>query len=138
MFINDYNLYKIGHSSADTTALSRDGKGNYSYGSSYGWDQVLKGENAIPKLNINVSWSPDSKKLLTQIIDTRDAERMYMLDWSIDSLYRPQLLSYFRGSPGDTTIVHYIPILYDIETGKQTWVELGPFRILWTIWRDTA
>ena len=25
---------------------------------------------------------------------------MYLLDWSVDTLYRSRLLSYFRGSPG--------------------------------------
>src|SRR5699024_2574943 len=114
VLIKGYNLYLIDQTKRDTIALSTDGRKDYIYGSSYGWGQVMEGENAIPEPNLNVSWSPDGKKLLTQIMDTRNAERMYLLDESIDSLYRPQLLSYFRGSPGDTTVVHYIPVIYDI------------------------
>jgi dipeptidyl aminopeptidase/acylaminoacyl peptidase len=44
---------------------------------------------------------------------------MYLLDWSIDSLYKPKLLSYYRASPGDTTIVRLIPVFYEVETGRE-------------------
>ena len=41
---------------------------------------------------------------------------MYLLDYSIDSLYKPKLLSYYRGSPGDTTMVHITPVFYNVQT----------------------
>jgi dipeptidyl-peptidase 4 len=44
---------------------------------------------------------------------------MYLLNWGIDSLYRPKLLSYYRGSPGDTNMVYLIPVLFDIENSRE-------------------
>ena len=49
---------------------------------------------------------------------------MYMLDWSVDTLYRPRLLSYYRGSPGDTTMVHLIPAFYNVDSKKQLLLDL--------------
>lgn len=45
---------------------------------------------------------------------------MYLLDWSVDTLYRARLLSYYRGSPGDTDMVYMSPVIFNIETGEQT------------------
>jgi dipeptidyl-peptidase-4 len=44
---------------------------------------------------------------------------MYLLDWSVDTLYRARLLSYYRGSPGDTDMVYMIPVIFNIETGEE-------------------
>ena len=34
-------------------------------------------------------------------------------------LYRARLLSYYRGSPGDTDMVYMIPVFFNIETGEE-------------------
>lgn len=127
VFIEDYNLMLLDKNTGRTRALTRGGKADYIYGSSYGWDQLMIGESTPPEPNLHVRWSPDGKQLFTQIMDTRKAEKMYLLDWSIDSLYRPRLLSYFRGSPGDTTVVHYIPVIYEVATGRETRLKMKPF-----------
>jgi len=44
---------------------------------------------------------------------------MYLLDWSIDTLYRARLLSYYRGSHGDTDMVYMTPVFFNIETGEE-------------------
>lgn len=126
LYSADNDLY-IKDTQADVSfALSEDGSDSYMYGSAYGWGQTMKGEGTAPSHRLNASWSPNSKKILTQISDTRDAEKMYLLDWSIDSLYRPELLSYYRPSPGDTTFVKLIPVIYDLEAKEMTKIDLDP------------
>jgi len=44
---------------------------------------------------------------------------MYLLDWSVDTLYRARLLSYYHGSPGDTNMVYMTPVFFNIETGEE-------------------
>lgn len=126
VYLKDYNLYLKDKENNEVHALSTAGDSLFIYGSNYGWEQLMEGENTNPEPNLNLSWSPDSKKIFTQIMDAGNAEKMYLLDWSIDSLYRPKLLSYFRGSPGDTTVIHYIPVLYDLESRKEIPVDLDP------------
>jgi len=114
-YTKDYNLYIKNIESGQETQLSEDGSEHYQYASYYGWFDLMEGEGGERPKRFFVDWSPDSKYLITSICDTRNAEKMYMLDWSVDTLYKPRLLSYFRGSPGDTTMVHYVPFIFNIK-----------------------
>jgi dipeptidyl-peptidase 4 len=107
--------------------LSTDGRHKYEYASTYGWSDLMEGEGGSRPENLFVNWSPDSRKLLTCITDLRTAEKMYLLDFSIDSLFRPKLLSYYRASPGDTTLIWYRPVIFDLDKGTETPIDIEPF-----------
>lgn len=124
--INQSNLYLKDVQSGTEIRLSDDGSPTYIYGSYYEWSQIMEGEGTPPEPNLTVQWAPGNQKFLTQIMDARDANKMYLLNWSVDTLYRPVLLSYYRGSPGDTNIVKYLPVIFDIKTGRMVKIELPP------------
>lgn len=117
-FSKNYNLFVKNLETGEETQLSYDGKKDFEYASYWGWSDMIYGENGERPAHFSVTWSPDSKKIFTQIVDLRIAEKMYLLDFSKDEKFRPELLSYYRGSPGDTTVVMYIPVIFDLE--KQT------------------
>jgi dipeptidyl-peptidase-4 len=117
-YVRNYNLYVKNLANGVETQLSFDGKKDFEYASYYGWSDLIYGEGGERPANFSVTWSPDSKKIFTQIVDLRLAEKMYLLDYSKDEKFRPELLSYYRGSPGDSTVVMYIPVLFDLQ--KQT------------------
>lgn len=123
-YSKDHNLFIRSTESEEEHQLSVDGSENYEYASNYGWFDLIEGEHGERPRHFWVSWSPDSKWLTTNIVDLRYAEKMYLLDWSIDSIYRPKLLSYYRGSPGDSTMVHLKPVFYNIGTKKEVKTEL--------------
>jgi dipeptidyl aminopeptidase/acylaminoacyl peptidase len=123
-FEKDYNLYVKETKGNDIFQLSTNGEKGYEYASYYGWYDKMEDENGERPKRFYVSWSPDSKFLTTTIVDYKNAEKMYLLDFSIDSLYKPKLLSYYRGSPGDSNMVHYIPVFYSIETKKEIKTDL--------------
>ncbi len=125
-FSRDYNLFIRSTETGKEIQLSKDGKRHYEYASYYGWGDIMVGENGKRPDRFTASWSPDSKKILSSIVDTRKADKMYMLDWSVDSLFRPRLLGYYRGSPGDSTMVYIQTVLFDIEKQKQIAVGLPP------------
>ena len=118
-YVKDYNLFVKSTKTNREYQLSFDGKKGYEYASWYGWYDKMKGENGERPKNFYVSWSKDSKWIFTDIVDTRNAEKMYLLDWSKDDLYKPELLSYYRGSPGDTTMVKIKPVFFNVKTKKQ-------------------
>jgi dipeptidyl-peptidase-4 len=118
-YTKDYNLFIKSTANEEVKQLSHTGEKNYEYASYHGWGDLMEGEGGERPENFSVSWSPDSKWIYTNICDLRSANKMYLLDWSIDTLYRPKLLSYYRGSPGDTTMVHMIPVLFDVQEGKE-------------------
>ncbi len=125
-FTRDHNLYIKSTKSGNVIQLSYDGNQNYDYANYYGWGDVIRGEDGTRKDNFWVDWSPDSKKMYTTITDFRTARKMYLLDWSIDSLYRPDLLYYYRASPGDTNLVYQVPVIFDIESGRMIKIDMEP------------
>lgn len=118
-YAEDYNLFIKSTTTEQKYQLSFDGRKNYEYGSLYGWYEKMEGENGNRPEHFNVNWSKDSKWISTNVVDLQHAEKMYLLDYSIDSLFRPKLLSYYRGSPGDTTMVHVKPVFFNVESKSE-------------------
>lgn len=118
-FAKEYNLFIKSSGNNETKQLSEKGEKGYEYATYYGWDDIIEGENGNRPERFAIEWSPDSKWIYADIVDLRTAEKMYLLDFSIDSLYRPKLLSYYRGSPGDTTMVYVEPVFFNVESGKE-------------------
>jgi len=118
-YADNYNLYIKSVPTGEVKQLSSAGFKNFEYASWYGWGDLMEGENGERSKGFNVNWSPDSKWIQTFICDLRKGQKMYLLDWSVDSLYRARLLSYYRGSPGDTDMVSMTPVLFNTETGEE-------------------
>lgn len=118
-FAKEYNLFIKSSGNNETKQLSEKGEKGYEYATYYAWDDIIEGENGNRPERFAIEWSPDSKWIYADIVDLRTAEKMYLLDFSIDSLYRPKLLSYYRGSPGDTTMVYVEPVFFNVESGKE-------------------
>ena len=129
-FSKDYNIYIKSTETNEIFQLSSDGKRNFEYGTYYGWYDIIEDENGDRPKRFSVSWSPDSKWIETKLVDLQNAEKMYLLDWSKDSLYKPKLLSYYRGSPGDTALVKETPVFYDVTTKKEVKTGLQKFTSL--------
>jgi len=118
-YTDQYNLYVKSKKDGSVKRLSKNGTRHYEYGTYYGWSDIIEGEDGERPRRFRVYWSPDSKWIQTYITDLRNAKKMYLLDWSQDTLYKPKLLSYYRGSPGDTDMVKMIPVFYNIGTGEE-------------------
>lgn len=123
-YAEDYNLFIKSTDDKIVRQLSTQGTKGYEYATWYGWGDIMEGENGERPNNFRVEWSQDSKWIYANICDLRSAQKMYLLDWSIDTLYRPRLLSYYRGSPGDTTMVYMEPVFFNIESGQEIKVDL--------------
>ena len=122
-FSKEYNLYVRSVESGEEFQLTSDGEKDYQYANWYGWFDKMEGENGDRPYSFYASWSPDSKWLRTYQWDMRKAEKMYLLDWSKDDLFKPRLLSYYRGSPGDTNMVMMRPVIFNIDNQKE--LDLG-------------
>jgi dipeptidyl-peptidase-4 len=118
-YSENYNLFIKSTENNQEYQLSFDGKKDYEYATYYGWFDIMEGENAERPKHFSANWSKDSQWITANIIDFRNAEKMYLLDHSIDSLYKSKLLSYYRGSPGDTTMVHVTPAFFNVESKKE-------------------
>ncbi|MFT3932260.1 MAG: prolyl oligopeptidase family serine peptidase [Chitinophagaceae bacterium] len=118
-YSKDFNLFIKSTSTGEVKQLSHDGFKNYEYASYYGWGEIIEGENGERPKHFSIRWSPDSKYIGCYICDLRKGQKMYLLDWSIDTFYKPKLLSYYRGSPGDTDMVYMTPVFFNTTTGEE-------------------
>jgi len=118
-YTNNYNLFIKSTKTGTVKQLSTAGFKDFEYASYYGWGDIMYGEGVNRPPRFGVNWSPDSKWIQTFVCDLRSGNKMYLLDWSIDSNYRAKLLSYFRASPGDTNMVYMIPVFFNVETGEE-------------------
>ncbi|SFB56964.1 S9 family peptidase [Algoriphagus aquimarinus] len=118
-YVRNFNLYVESLETGEEIQLSYDGKKDYEYASFWGWSDMVLGENGVRPEHLSINWSPDSKKIQTQIVDLRLAEKMLLLDNSQDDKFRPQLMGYYRASPGDTSVVMYTPVLFELESKKE-------------------
>ncbi|MEN2283664.1 DPP IV N-terminal domain-containing protein [Algoriphagus sp. SE2] len=119
-YTRNFNLFVENLETGEEIQLSFDGKKDYEYASFWGWSDMIHGENGERPFHFTVNWSPDSKRIQTQIVDLRLAEKMLLLDNSQDDKFRPQLMGYYRASPGDTTVVMYTPVIFDLEEKSET------------------
>lgn len=124
-YTKDYNLY-VKDSSGNEKQLSTDGKKGYEYATWYGWGDIMEGENDDRPKRFFANWSPDEEWVYAELLDFSKAQKMYLLDWSTDTLYRPRLLGYYRGSPGDTTMVYQEPTFFHATSGKRVTTGLPP------------
>jgi len=115
----DYNLFIRSTSDSTVRQLSKTGIKGYEYASWYGWYDIMEGENGERPEHFRVDWSEDGQWIWTSKCDLRTAQKMYLLDWSVDTLYRPRLLSYYRGSPGDTGMIYMEPVFFHVSSGKE-------------------
>ena len=123
-YAKDHNLLIKSANGDVVKQLSKSGEKGYEYASYYGWYDIMEGENGERPEYFRMEWSADSKWIYTNIIDLRSAQKMHLLDWSIDSLYRPKVLSYYRGSPGDTSMVYVEPVFFNVDSGREIKVDL--------------
>lgn len=114
-----YNLFVRSAKTGETKQLSTRGRKDYEYASYYGWSDIIEGEQGERPKRFAANWSPDSKWIQTSICDLRYGQKMYLLDWSVDTLHRARLLSYYRGSPGDTSVVHLEGVVFNALTGEE-------------------
>lgn len=115
----DYNLFIRSSDSTKIKQLSAQGEKGFEYASWYGWFDLMQGENGERPNHFTVDWSENSEWIYSSICDLRSANKMYLLDWSQDTLYRPNLISYYRGSPGDTGMVYQYPTFFNVNSGKE-------------------
>ncbi len=123
-FTKDHNLYIKSMETNEVRQLSTSGVEGYEYATWYGWGETIEGEHGDRPAHFGVDWSENSAWISANIWDFRTARKMHLLDWSVDTLYRPKLLSYYRGSPGDTTMIYVEPVFFNVNSGKEIRLKL--------------
>ncbi len=118
-YVKEHNLYLRDVSTGTVLQLTHDGVA--------GWDYATP----LPSLRVMVDqrtedveqaaavfWSPDSSKLVTYRLDSRNAGRFTSLQFVPPDQLRPRAFTYVYPLPGEV-LAKAVPIIFDIQSGNR-------------------
>jgi len=118
-YVKEYNLYLRDVSTGTVLQLTHDGVAAWDYATPLPSLRVMvdQGTEAV-KQPAAVFWSPDSSKLLTYRIDSRNSGRFTSLQFVPPDQLRPRAFTYVYPLPGEV-LAKAEPIIFDIQSGKR-------------------
>jgi dipeptidyl-peptidase 4 len=128
-YVKDHNLYLNDVSTGAVAQLTRDGVP--------GWDYATP----LPSLRLMVDqgtedvrqpaavfWSPDSTKLITYRIDSRNSGRFTSIQFVPPDQLRPRAFTYVYPLPGEV-LAKAEPIIFDIQSSKRIDVQTAALEL---------
>jgi dipeptidyl-peptidase 4 len=122
-YVEDHNLYVRNVSTGAVSKLTEDGIRSWDYATPLPSLRLLveQGTEDV-RQPAAVFWSPDSSKLITYRIDSRNAGRFTSLQFVPPDQLRPKAFSYVYPLPGEV-LAKAEPILFHIQSGKRVSVK---------------
>ncbi len=127
-YVKKHNLFIQDLRTKREIQLSWDGEEKYEYANSYSWYNLIDVDKpAEAKSELNIKWSPDSKKIATIRIDYRKAKHLFLLQNVPDEGMRAKPWSYERPLPGETDLAMVEFVLFDVNSRKQSRIDIEPY-----------
>jgi len=128
-FVDHYNLFVRNLFTGAVAQLTHDGEKSWDYATPLpSSDLMIRQGTEDVKERAAVFWSPDSTKLITYRIDSRNAGRFTTLQFVPPDQLRPKAYTYVYPLPGEIVSVA-APIVFDLLSGKRTDVQTDPIEI---------
>ena len=117
--VKEHNLYLRDVSTGTLLQLTNDGVPGWDYATPLPSLRVMvdQGTEEV-KQAAAVFWSPDSSKLVTYRIDSRNSGRFTSLQFVPPDQLRPRAFTYVYPLPGEV-LAKAEPIIFDIQSGKR-------------------
>jgi dipeptidyl-peptidase 4 len=118
-FVKDFNLFVRYAPTGEVVQLTRDGEPGWDYATEIPSlrPMVAQGTQNV-KQHAEVTWSPDSSKLVTYHMDTRSAGRFTNLQFVPPDQIRPKAFTVVYPLPGEV-LPRAQPVIFDIQKGKR-------------------
>ncbi len=128
-YVKDHNLYMRNVSTGQAQPLTQDGVSGWDYATPLPSLRVLVEQGTEnPRQAPAVFWSPDSSKLISYRIDSRNAGRFTSLQFVPPDQLRPRPFTYVYPLPGEV-LPTAVPIVFDVQTGSRTDVKTLPLEL---------
>ena len=128
-FLKGPNLWVRDAETKEAFALTTDGETDYDYAAARSWYWMECASDPEPgkdERTIDVTWSPDSKKLVTVRTDRRGVGKLWLYQACPDSGYRAKVWSYERSLPGETNTPKVDYWVFDVASRSGVKVDLEP------------
>jgi dipeptidyl-peptidase 4 len=128
-FVKDHNLYLRDVSTGTVVQLTNDGAPSWDYATPLPSLRLMvdQGTEDVQQ-PAAVFWSPDSSKLITYRIDSKNSGRFTSLQFVPPDQLRPRAFTYVYPLPGEV-LAKAEPIVFDIESGKRIDVKTTPLEL---------
>ena len=128
-FVEHYNLYLRNLATGTVAQLTTDGEKSWDYATPLPSSDLLVREGTEnARQPVELFWSPDSSKLITYRIDSRNAGRFTTLQFVPPDQLRPKAFTYVYPLPGEVMPTAQ-PILFDVQTLHRTDIQTAPLEI---------
>ena len=128
-YVKEYNLYLRYVSTSETIQLTRDGEAGWSYATPLPSLRIMVSQGTENvKQRAAVFWAPDSSKLVTYRIDSRNAGHFTSLQFVPPDQLRPKAYTYVYPLPGEV-LAKAEPIIFDVQSGKRTNIKTAPIEL---------
>jgi dipeptidyl aminopeptidase/acylaminoacyl peptidase len=118
-FVRDHNLYLRDTSTGTELQLTHDGVASWDYATPLPSLRVMTDQGTEDvKQPAAVFWSPDSSKLITYRLDSRNSGRFTSVQFVPPDQLRPRAYTYVYPLPGEV-LAKADPIIFDIQSGKR-------------------
>lgn len=129
-----HDLWILSVATGEARALTSDGMPEYSYASppdclSFG--AILR-KVGVPHMPPLVSWSPDSRYVLTHRIDQRQLGLAHLIEAAPAGGGRPKLHSYRYAFPGDDAVATGELVAFEAESGRAVTAKTPPI-LMWIL-----
>lgn len=112
----NFNLVAIDTKSGREVALTTDGTQDQPYGRNIPMlPTILKEGTETPDMPVSVRWSPDSKRILTWRLDTRDVKRMSVTQHNPPGSLYPRSFNYIYPLAGAEKLPQAKRYIIDVE-----------------------
>jgi dipeptidyl-peptidase-4 len=128
-FVKEHNLYLRNVSLGQVVQLTSDGVASWDYATelpSLGAMREQGTENL--KQHAAVFWAPDSSKLVTYRLDSRNSGRFTSVQFVPPEQLRPKAFTYVYPLPGETLATAQ-PIIFDVPSGRRTEAKCPPIEL---------
>lgn len=131
-YVKDHNLFVRDTSTGQVVQLTRDGIPGWDYATplpdlrALVTQDILHGEDAQERPEI--FWSPDSSRLVTFRIDSRNSGRFTSLQFVPSDQLRPKAYDYVYPLPGEALPSAQV-MIFDVLSGKRIDVKTEPLKI---------
>ncbi|MGH9354209.1 MAG: DPP IV N-terminal domain-containing protein [Terriglobia bacterium] len=128
-YVEHYNLYVRDVSTGEAVQLTSDGQKSWDYATPLPDSRLLveQGTEDVRE-RPGVFWSPDSSKLITYRIDSRNAGRYTTIQFVPPRQLRPKVYTYVYPLPGEV-LSKAEPIIFDLQSGKRIEVKTAALEL---------
>lgn len=129
-FVRDCNLFVRSTETGQEIQLTRDGERDYDYATPLPMaGTLINHDGPEARQPVGVTWSPDSRRIITYRIDSRYSGRFTTVQFAPADQLRPKAFSAVYPLPGEA-VARAEAIVFDLESGRRVNIETDPLDLL--------